>query len=145
MAKKGNKKDTKKGLNTEKVEKVMEGVEEMVEDMNQIKETKEDLVTDMKEIIENDIKEIENMKKIILNRNIKGAIYASKGLGKRGITGKQYKSILDGYKRIVQEDMSEEQCTYIKSLTDAQGKEVITVINAYARYIRNEQVFNATN
>lgn len=143
----------KKGLNMEKVNKVMEGVEEVMN--TEVKEVvvdekiNEEVAQDDKEIIGNEIfeEEMENNKMIeSLNYNIKKAIFLSKGYGKRGITGKQFKSIVEGYKKSTGLDMTEERVNYLKTITDVQAGQIIMVINKFNRYIKLQQeVSHVTN
>ena len=139
----------KKGLNMEKVNKVMEGVEEVMN--TEVKEVivdekiNEEVAQDDKEIIGNEIfeEEMENNKMIeSLNYNIKKAIFLSKGYGKRGITGKQFKSIVEGYKKSTGIDMSEERINYLKTITDVQAGQVIMVINKFNRYMKLQQTIS---
>ena len=95
----------KKGLNLNKVEEILDN--EVVKDILNKKEEVEDMnntemiekeIQDMKEVQAREIFEEEREKEIMLNNlhyNIKKAIYISKGYGKRGINGKQLKSIQD--------------------------------------------------
>lgn len=139
----------KKGLNMEKVNKVMESVEEVMN--TEVKKVvvdekiNEEVAQDDKEIIGNEIfkEEIENNKMVeSLNYNIKKAIFLSKGYGKRGITGKQFKSIVEGYKKSTGLDMTEERVNYLKTITDVQAGQVIMVINKFNRYMRLQQAIS---
>ena len=139
----------KKGLNMEKVNKVMESVEEVMN--TEVKEVvvdekiNEEVAQDDKEIIGSEIfkEEIENNKMVeSLNYNIKKAIFLSKGYGKHGITGKQFKSIVEGYKKSTGLDMTEERVNYLKTITDVQAGQVIMVINKFNRYMRLQQAIS---
>ena len=74
-----------------------------------------------------------------LHYNIKKAIYISKGYGKRGINGKQLKSIQDSYFYATGCELSEERVNYLKTITDKQAEQVIIVLNKFHRYLRLQQ------
>ena len=158
---------TKKGLNKEKLQEVsesiekavnMEGVKEMIKDnkvvdmkvdevlsvMNEtdaVKRVEKDFAEEIQ--LEKDKKEVEiEMKrenKHVLNREIRKALAFYKEKGVRGVTGKQVKAITDGYKRIIGEEMSDVQIKYIRTLTDEQATGVLNVINAYNKFIREQE------
>ena len=147
----------KKGLNVSKVEEILDNEvvkdilnkKEEVKDMSNT-EVKEQEVQDMKEevkdmnntVIEEGkkvIEECENMRLDILHYNIKKAIYISKGYGKRGINGKQLKSIQDSYFYATGCELSEERVNYLKTITDKQAEQVIIVLNKFHRYLRLQQ------
>ena len=151
----------KKGLNVSKVEEILDNEvvkdilnkKEEVEDMNNtemreqaiqdMKETEMNNVIDMKEAVIEEgkkvIEECENMRLDILHYNIKKAIYISKGYGKRGINGKQLKSIQDSYFYATGCELSEERVNYLKTITDKQAEQVIIVLNKFHRYLRLQQ------
>lgn len=140
----------KKGLNVSKVEEILDNEvvkdilnkKEEVKDMNNT-EMREQAIQDMKETeIEEGkkvIEECENMRLDILHYNIKKAIYISKGYGKRGINGKQLKSIQDSYFYATGCELSEERVNYLKTITDKQAEQVIIVLNKFHRYLRLQQ------
>ena len=74
-----------------------------------------------------------------LHYNIKKAIYISKGYSKRGINGKQLKSIQDSYFYATGCELSEERVNYLKTITDKQAEQVIIVLNKFHRYLRLQQ------
>lgn len=111
---------------------------------------------EMKEMINQDVKEmeaveiakeelnvkgeVEKMDKVtILNANIRGAIIATKGMGKRGLLNNQLKAIINDYKSVTGVDLDEKRIEYIKTLKDEQASYVIKVIGAYKRYLRLQQ------
>ena len=82
--------------------------------------------------------EMENQEMTILNREIKRALAFNKGKGVRGVTGKQMKAIVEGYKRVVGFDMNDEQIAYMRTITDVQAESVIRTIVAYTNHLRNQ-------
>ena len=111
---------------------------------------------EMKEMINQDVKEmeaveiakeelnvkgeVEKMDKVtILNANIRGAIIATKDMGKRGLLNGQLKAIINDYKSVTGVDLDEKRIEYIKTLKDEQASYVIKVIGAYKRYLRLQQ------
>lgn len=157
---KNNKKNTKKGGNIkpieemiatqdsnaekflEKLEKLDEKLkndEPMVEQIEQqieepiVKQTVEQIVKPIDEPIVH-----EKMK--ILNFNIKGAIHYNKNRSTKGITGKQYKSIIDGYKKATGVDMSKDKTDYIKKLNNEQAKSIIYTINMFNKKFNSTKV-----
>ncbi len=126
-----NKKEEVENMNNTKVkEQEVQDMKEEVEDMNNT-EMREQEIQDMKEVQAREIFEEEREKEIMLNNlhyNIKKAIYISKGYGKRGINGKQLKSIQDSY-------LYATGC----AITDKQAEQVIIVLNKFHRYLRLQQ------
>lgn len=95
----------------------------------------EELESEMKQAIHE-----ENMEKAkILNANIRGAIIATKDMGKRGLLNGQLKAIINDYKNVTGIDLDEKRIEYIKTLKDEQASYVIKVIGAYKRYLRLQQ------
>lgn len=111
---------------------------------------------EMKEMVNQDVKEmeaveiakeelnvkgeVEKMDKVtILNANIRGAIIATKDMGKRGLLNGQLKAIINDYKSVTGVDLDEKRIEYIKTLKDTQAEYVIKVIGAYKRYLRLQQ------
>lgn len=141
MAKKSN-----KGLNVEKVEKVLANATEEVSDSQRLLdkieklEKHDEVQAKAEEInaenIQNLLEEDDNMRKI-LDMNIRGAIKFAEGKSTKGLNGKQYKAITDSYERVLNTSMNEKQINYIKTITDAQAVQVISVINAYQRYTKS--------
>lgn len=134
-----------KGLNIERVEKLLEKVEDVKEEVVQVddeKLTKEDINELKEEINEttNQEKEINEMNKLVLNREIRKAIKAGETSKTRGLNGKQYKAIQESYTQALGEPLSENQLTYIKTLNETQGRFVISTINQYKRYMRNQEM-----
>lgn len=92
------------------------------------------------EPVENTVDEELHHKIKILNLNIKGAIYYNKDKSTKGITGKQYKSILDGYRRALGIDMRKDQAEYMKRINFEQAKSIIHTMNMFYKefnYKRN--------
>ena len=87
-----------------------------------------------------DIDEETLQQKVILDSHIKHAIFSSKDMGKRGILSKQFNAILKGYERTLGITMSEEQQAYLKRLTEVQGANVLSIINAYNRFKTNKEI-----
>ena len=122
---------------TEEMEiKRIADMEEYFEDLRQIEEE----MKARKEIEEEMRKEIEmeNQEMTVLNREIKRALAFNKGKGVRGVTGKQMKAIVEGYKRVVGFDMNDEQIAYMRTITDVQAESVIRTIVAYTNHLRNQ-------
>lgn len=111
---------------------------------------------EMEEMVKQDVKEIEGVeiakeelevkgeevkmsKAEILNANIRGAIIATKDMGKRGLLNGQLKAIINDYKSVTGVDLDEKRIEYIKTLKDTQAEYVIKVIGAYKRYLRLQQ------
>lgn len=119
------------------VDNVLEKIEHL--------ESKEEATNVAEEInnenVHNILKENDNMKRI-LDMNIKGALNFAKGKSTKGLNGRQYKAITEGYERVISESMNEKQCEYIKTITDAQAIQVIAVINAYQKHLRSLAVAN---
>ena len=82
--------------------------------------------------------EMENQEMTVLNREIKRALAFNKGKGVRGVTGKQMKAIVEGYKRVIGFDMNDEQIAYMRTITDVQAESVIRTIVAYTNHLRNQ-------
>ena len=118
----------------ERIRKELE--EEMMNEMTSVEYTS-NLVKEINEYTEQKAKEA-NQEMTILNREIKRALAFNKGKGVRGVTGKQMKAIVEGYKRVIGFDMNDEQMTYIKTITDVQAESVIRTIVAYATYLKNQ-------
>ena len=137
-----NKKEEVEDMNnTEVKEQEIQDMKEEVKDMNNT-EMREQEIQDMKEVQAREIFEEEREKEIMLNNlhyNIKKAIYISKGYGKRGINGKQLKSIQDSYFYATGCELSEERVNYLKTITDKQAEQVIIVLNKFHRYLRLQQ------
>ena len=137
-----NKKEEVENMNNTKVkEQEVQDMKEEIEDMNNT-EMREQEIQDMKEVQAREIFEEEREKEIMLNNlhyNIKKAIYISKGYGKRGINGKQLKSIQDSYLYATGCELSEERVNYLKTITDKQAEQVIIVLNKFHRYLRLQQ------
>ena len=154
----------KNGLNKERSKELLESVESVLnekghitkEEIDNLKESKvldkiehlekhEEIQEVAQEInnqnVQNILEENDNMKRI-LDMNIKGALNFAKGKSTKGLNGKQYKAITEGYERVIDEKMSDKQCEYIKTITDAQAIQVIAVINAYQRHLRSLAVAN---
>ena len=134
-----------KGLNIERVEKLLEKVEDVKKEVVQVddeKLTKEDIHELKEEINEttNQEKEINEMNKLVLNREIRKAIKAGATSKTRGLNGKQYKAIQESYTQALGEPLSENQLTYIKTLNETQGRFVISTINQYKRFIKNQEM-----
>ena len=110
--------------------------EEMMNEMTSVEYTS-NLVKEINEYTEQKAKEA-NQEMTVLNREIKRALAFNKGKGVRGITGKQMKAIVEGYKRVVGFDMNEQQITYIRTITDVQAESVIRTIVAYTNHLRNQ-------
>ena len=140
-----NKKEEVEDMNN--IEMREQAIQDMKEtEMNNVidmKETEMNNVIDMKEAVIEEgkkvIEECENMRLDILHYNIKKAIYISKGYGKRGINGKQLKSIQDSYFYATGCELSEERVNYLKTITDKQAEQVIIVLNKFHRYLRLQQ------
>ena len=103
--------------------------------LNEQDRYEEELESEMKQAIHE-----ENMEKAkILNANIRGAIIATKDMGKRGLLNGQLKAIINDYKSVTGVDLDEKRIEYIKTLKDTQAEYVIKVIGAYKRYLRLQQ------
>ena len=109
--------------------------EEMMNEMTSVEYTS-NLVKEINEYTEQKAKEA-NQEMTILNREIKRALAFNKGKGVRGVTGKQMKAIVEGYKRVVGFDMNDEQIAYMRTITDVQAESVIRTIVAYTNHLRN--------
>ena len=109
--------------------------EEMMNEMTSVEYTS-NLVKEINEYTEQKAKEA-NQEMTILNREIKRALAFNKGKGVRGVTGKQMKAIVEGYKRVVGCDMNDEQIAYMRTITDVQAESVIRTIVAYTNHLRN--------
>ena len=132
------------------MEEYFEDLRQIEEDMKARKELEEEMMneTTSVEYTSNLVKEINeyteqktkeaNQEMIILNREIKRALAFSKGKGVRGITGKQMKAIVEGYKRVIGCDMNDEQIAYMRTITDVQAESVIRTIVAYTNHLRNQ-------
>ena len=110
--------------------------EEMMNEMTSVEYTS-NLVKEINEYTEQKAKEA-NQEMTILNREIKRALAFNKGKGVRGVTGKQMKAIVEGYKRVVGFDMNDEQIAYMRTITDVQAESVIRTIVAYTNHLRNQ-------
>ena len=110
--------------------------EEMMNEMTSIEYTS-NLVKEINEYTEQKAKEA-NQEMTVLNREIKRALAFNKGKGVRGVTGKQMKAIVEGYKRVVGCDMNDEQIAYMRTITDVQAESVIRTIVAYTNHLRNQ-------
>lgn len=118
----------------ERIRKEIE--EEMMNEMTSVEYTS-NLVKEINKYTEQKAKEV-NQEMTILNREIKRALAFNKGKGVRGITGKQMKAIVEGYKRVVGFDMNDEQIAYMRTITDVQAESVIRTIVAYTNHLRNQ-------
>ena len=110
--------------------------EEMMNEITSVEYTS-NLVKEINEYTEQKVKEA-NQEMTVLNREIKRALAFNKGKGVRGITGKQMKAIVEGYKRVVGFDMNDEQIAYMRTITDVQAESVIRTIVAYTNHLRNQ-------
>lgn len=110
--------------------------EEMMNEMTSVEYTS-NLVKEINEYTEQKAKEA-NQEMTVLNREIKRALAFNKGKGVRGVTGKQMKAIVEGYKRVVGFDMNDEQIAYMRTITDVQAESVIRTIVAYTNHLRNQ-------
>ena len=117
----------------ERIRKELE--EEMMNEMTSVEYTS-NLVKEINEYTEQKAKEA-NQEMTILNREIKRALAFNKGKGVRGVTGKQMKAIVEGYKRVIGFDMNDEQIAYMRTITDVQAESVIRTIVAYTNHLRN--------
>ena len=165
------KKNSKSGINVEKLNQIDKEIKETMKDVRVIeqKTLDKDVQSMLDEYKESEMerqdameeyfreqeelerakkeieseKERENEMKKVLDANIKGAILFNKDKGVRGATGRQVKAIQDSYKRALGVDMTDVQIRYIRTVTDIQAQSVIYVINEYNKFIRNNQL--ATN
>lgn len=141
---KNNKKNTKKGGNIKPIEEMIatqdSNAEKFLEKLEKLDEKLKD-DEPMVEQIEQQIDEpIVHEKMKILNFNIKGAIHYNKNRSTKGITGKQYKSIIDGYKKATGVDMSKDKADYIKKLNHEQAKSIIYTINMFNKKFNSTKV-----
>lgn len=125
--------------NNKKVVDDMKNVND-VEIVNEVEREDKEMILDELYGTEVVIDEEALRQKEIVDSHIKVALYNSKGLGKRGILSKQYKSIVAGYKRELGFDMTDDQQEYLKTITEKQASAVIGVINAYNRYKVNKEI-----
>ena len=116
-------------------ERRIESMEEYFEELREFEEN-ERIRKEIEEEMRKEI-EMENQEMTILNREIKRALAFNKGKGVRGVTGKQMKAIVEGYKRVIGFDMNDEQIAYMRTITDVQAESVIRTIVAYTNHLRN--------
>lgn len=140
-------KSNKKGLNKDKVDKVMENVGEILagEVTEPIVEPiVEEIVTPIVEPIVDEVVDNTELHRIhhimrILNINIKNAIYYNKDKSTKGITGSQLKAITENYKKVTSIEMSDEQVEYMKKINFEQARSIIYTMNKYSEKLRQEK------
>lgn len=149
---KNNKKNTKKGGNIKPIEEMIatqdSNAEKFLEKLEKLDEKLKDdepMVEQIEQPIDEPIvKQIDeplvHEKMKILNFNIKGAIHYNKNRSTKGITGKQYKSIIDGYKKATGISMSKDKADYIKKLNHEQAKSIIYTINMFNKKFNSTKV-----